>query len=120
MKRELIQNVKVQPYTSGAALDRTGFLSGVIGAVIGTAGALTLTITHSDDNSSYEAVTDKLVFPEKQTEGGTFTTEELGDVVNIDIDLLGLKNYVKITASGAAATSTTLAVVLGDKHVQPV
>ena len=116
MKRELIQNVKVQPYTSGAALDRTGFLSGVIGAVIGTAGALTLTITHSDDNSSYEAVT------EKQTEGGTFTTEELevGDVVNIDIDLLGLKNYVKITASGAAATSTTLAVVLGDKHVQPV
>ena len=118
MKRELIQNVKVQPYTSGAALDRTGFLSGVIGAVIGTAGALTLTITHSDDNSSYEAVTDKLVFPEKQTEGGTFTTEELevGDVVNIDIDLLG----VKITASGAAATSTTLAVVLGDKHVQPV
>ena len=27
MKRELIQNVKVQPYTSGAALDRTGFLS---------------------------------------------------------------------------------------------
>ena len=118
MKRELIQNVKVQPYTSGAALGRTGFLSGVIGA----AGALTLTITHSDDNSSYEAVTDKLVFPEKQTEGGTFTTEELevGDVVNIDIDLLGLKNYVKITASGAAATSTTLAVVLGDKHVQPV
>ena len=117
MKRELIQNVKVQPYTSGAALDRTGFLSGVIGAVIGTAGALTLTITHSDDNSSYEAVTDKLVFPEKQTEGGTFTTEELevGDIV-----LLGLKNYVKITASGAAATSTTLAVVLGDKHVQPV
>ena len=51
-----------------------------------------------------------------------FTTEELAkdDVVNIDIDLLGLKNYVKITASGAAATNTTLAVVLGDKHVQPV
>lgn len=122
MKRELIQNVKVQPYTSGDALDRTGFLSGVIGAVIGTAGALTLTVTHSDDNTTFEAVTDKLVFPEKQTEGGTFTTEELavGDVVNIDIDLLGLKNYVKITASGAAATSTTLAIALGDKHVQPV
>lgn len=122
MKRELIQNVKVLPYTSGNAIDRTGFLSGVIGAVIGTAGALTLTVTHSDDNSSYEAVTDKLVFPEKQTEGGTFTTEELAkdDVVNIDIDLLGLKNYVKITASGAVATSTTLAVALGDNAVQPV
>lgn len=122
MKRELIQNVKVQPYTSGDALDRTGFLSGVIGAVIGTAGALTLTVTHSDDNSTFEAVTDKLVFPEKQTEGGTFTTEELAanDVVNIDIDLVGLKNFVKITASGAAASGTTLAVALGDKHVQPV
>lgn len=122
MKRELLQNVKVQPYTSGDALDRTGFLSGVIGAVIGTAGELTLTVTHSDDGTTFEAVTDKLVFPDKQTEGGTFTTEELevGDVVNIDIDLLGLKNFVKITASGAAATGTTLAVVLGDKHVQPV
>lgn len=122
MKRELLQNVKVQPYTSGDALDRTGFLSGVIGAVIGTAGELTLTVTHSDDKTTYVPVTDKLVFPDKQTEGGTFTTEELkvDDVVNIDIDLLGLKNFVKITASGAAATSTTLAVVLGDKHVQPV
>ena len=53
MKRELLQNVKVQPYTSGDALDRTGFLSGVIGAVIGTAGGLTLTVTHSDDNTTY-------------------------------------------------------------------
>lgn len=122
MKRELIQNVKVLPYASGDAIDRTGFLSGVIGAVIGTAGALTLTITHSDDGTSYEAVTDKLVFPEKQTEGGTFTTEELAkdDVVNIDIDFVGLKNFVKVTASGAAATGTTFAIALGDKSEQPV
>lgn len=122
MKRELLQNVKVQPLTSGSAVERTGFLSGIIGAVIGTAGALTLTITHSDDGTTFEAVTDKLVFPEKQTDGGTFTTEELkkDDVVNIDIDFVGLKNFVKITASGAAATDTTLALALGDKHVQPV
>jgi len=122
MKRELLQNVKVQPLTSGSAVERTGFLSGIIGAVIGTAGALTLTITHSDDGTTFEAVTDKLVFPEKQTDGGTFTTEELkkDDVVNIDIDFAGLKNFVKITASGAAATDTMLALALGDKHVQPV
>ena len=122
MKRELLQNVKVQPLTSGSAVDRTGFLSGIIGAVIGTAGALTLTVTHSDDGTTFEAVTDKLVFPEKQTGGGTFTIEELkkDDVVNIDIDFVGLKNFVKITASGAAATDTTLALALGDKHVQPV
>lgn len=122
MKRELLQNVKVQPLTSGNAVEKTGFLSGIIGAVIGTAGALTITITHSDDNATYEAVTDKMVFPDKQTEGGTFTTEELAkdDVVNIDVDLAGLKNYVKITASGAAASGTTLAIALGDKNVQPV
>ena len=122
MKRELLQNVKVQPLTSGGAIDRTGFLSGIIGAVIGTAGALTLTITHSDDGTTFEAVTDKMVFPEKQTDGGAFTTEVLaqGDVVNIDIDFVGLKNFVKITASGTAATSTTLALAMGDKHVQPV
>lgn len=122
MKRELLQNVKVQPLTSDAAVERTGFLSGIIGAVIGTNGALTLTITHSDDGTTFEAVKDEMVFPEKQTDGGTFTTEELkkDDVVNIDVDFLGLKNYVKITASGAAATGTTLAIALGDKHVQPV
>lgn len=122
MKRELLQNVKIQPITSDTVIDREGFLSGIVGAVIGTNGALTLTITHSDDGVSFEAVKDKLVFPEKQTEGGTFTTEELkkNDVVNIDIDFVGLKNFVKITASGAAAADTTLAIALGDKNVQPV
>lgn len=122
MKRELLQNVKVQPITADTVIDRTGFLSGIVGAVIGTAGELTLTITHSDDGTTFDAVTDKLVFPEKQTEGGTFTTETVAkdDVVNIDIDFVGLKKFVKIAASGTAATSTTLAIALGDKNVQPV
>lgn len=122
MKRELLQNVKVQPITADTVIDRAGFLSGIVGAVIGTAGELTLTITHSDDGTTFDAVTDKLVFPEKQTEGGTFTTETVAkdDVVNIDIDFVGLKKFVKIAASGTAATSTTLAIALGDKNVQPV
>lgn len=122
MKRELLQNVKVQPIIADTVIDRTGFLSGIVGAVIGTAGELTLTITHSDDGTTFDAVTDKLVFPEKQTEGGTFTTETVAkdDVVNIDIDFVGLKKFVKIAASGTAATSTTLAIALGDKNVQPV
>lgn len=122
MKRELLQNVKVQPITADTVIDRTGFLSGIVGAIIGTAGELTLTITHSDDGTTFDAVTDKLVFPEKQTEGGTFTTETVAqnDVVNIDIDFIGLKKFVKIAASGTAATSTTLAIALGDKNVQPV
>lgn len=125
MKRELIQNTKVLPYVSGEAVERNGFLSAILGAKIGTAGALTLTITHSDDDVDYVAVPDRLVFPETpcaKDHPGEFTTEalEVGDTVNIDIDLVGLKNYVKITASGAAAASTTLALALGDKNVQPV
>lgn len=122
MKRELLQNVRVQPYTSGNAIERTGFLSAVVGAVIGTAGALTLTITHSDDGNTFEAVKDEMVFPEKKTTEGAYTTDTLAkdDIVNIDIDLVGLKDFVKITASGAAAASTTLAIALGDSRVQGV
>lgn len=122
MKRELLQNTKVQPYTSGDAIERTGFLSGVVGAVIGTEGTLTLTVTHSDDGTTFEDVTDKRLFIEKQTEGGVFTTEALAKdaVVNFDLDLIGLKNFIKITASGDAATGTTLAIALGDHFNQPV
>ncbi|MCX4357046.1 MAG: hypothetical protein OSJ43_12625 [Oscillospiraceae bacterium] len=122
MKRTLLQNVKVQPYTSGTAIDREGFLSVIVAATIGTAGALTLTITHSDDGTDYTAVTDKQVFPEAPTKNGEFTTDTLAKdaVINIDADLLGLKRYVKITASGTAATGTTLAIALGDSNAQPV
>lgn len=123
MKRELIQNVKVQPYTSGDAVERTLFLSCIVGAAIGTAGELTLTITHCDTaDGTFEAVKDKKVFIEKQAEDGAVAVSELaeGDVVNIDIDLAGLKNYVKITASGTAAANTALAIALGDHSTQPV
>lgn len=122
MKRALLQNVKVQPYTSGAVIDKTRFLSAILGAVIGTAGTLTITATHSDDGTTFEPVTDKLVFPEKATTGGVFTTDtlEIGDIINIDVDFAGLKNFVKLTVSGAAAGSTTLALALGDKSEQPV
>lgn len=123
MKRELLQNTKVQPYTSGTAIDRTGFLSAVIGATIGTAGALTLTVTHCDTaTGTFTDVTDELIFPDKKTSNGAYTTGTLakGDVVNVDIDLVGLKDFVKITASGAAATDTALAIALGDSRVQGV
>lgn len=122
MKRELLQNVKVQPYTSGDVLERAGFLSAVIGAKVGAAGALTLTISHSDDGSAFKTVTDELVFPDQKTTNGEYTTGGLNkdDIVNVDIDLVGLKNFVKITASGAAAANATLAIAMGDSSVQNV
>lgn len=121
MKRELLQNVKVQPYTSGNAVDRTGFLSMILGCSIGTAGELTVTVTDSEDGTTFGTVTDTKLFPEKSTENGVYTvTVEKDEIVDIDIDLSGLKNFVKVAVSGAAATNTTLALALGDSSVQPV
>lgn len=117
MKRELLQNVKVQPYTSGDILDRSGFLSAVIGASVAAEGDLTVTAEHSDDGTTFVPVTDKLIYPEKATKDGVYTATGLvaGDIVNVDVDLVGLKRYVKFTAAGA-----TLAVALGDTAEQPV
>lgn len=122
MKRELFQNVKVQPYTSAAVINTTAFLSCVVGAAISTAGDLTVTVTHSDDGENFEAVSDPRVFVDKTTTGGEITINSLAadDIVNIDVDLVGLKSYVKFTASGTASTNATLAVVLGDSRDQPV
>lgn len=128
MKRELFQNVLAMPYTSGEAIVRKGYLSAVVGAVIGTDGKLTVTVEHSDDGTTFVPVTDPLVFPEKKTEGGKFTFEksvgaedtegavDAEGVVNIDVDLAGLMDFIKFTVEG----STSLVVVLGDSAVQPV
>ncbi len=122
MRRELLQNTKVQPFVSGGVIERAGFLSGVIGARIGTAGSMDITITHSSDGENFETVTDKQLFVGKQTEEGKFTTGvlEQDDIINIDVDLAGLKGFVKIEVSGDAAAGTVLAFTLGDRHEQPV
>lgn len=122
MKRELLQNTVVKPISSGDPVERDGFLSAVLGAVIGTEGELTVTVTHSDDDSTYVAVTDPCVFVDKTAKDGAITLKDLEaqEVVNIDVDLVGLKKYVKFALTGAAAASTTLAIALGDSSEQPV
>jgi len=125
MKRALFQNITAIPYTSGSAIDRSGFLSAVIGANVAAGACVTVKVEHSDDGETFVPVTDKLVFPEKQTTGGEYTFENptvegAGDadsVVNIDVDLLGLKTIVKFTMTG---TDGALVVVLGDSISQPV
>ncbi len=122
MKRELLQNVKVQPYTSGNPIDRKGFLSAVLGCSISTAGDLKITVTHSDDGTEFKPVTDVKVFPESTATNGVLSLEGIAadTTVDIDIDLLGLKNIVKAEIAGTAATNATFAIVLGDKNNQPV
>lgn len=130
MKRELFQNITAIPYTSGESIDREGFLSAVIGANVPSGAEVTVLVEHSDDGETFVPVTDKLVFPETQTEGGKLTfknepveaedaegTVEAGSLVNVDVDLVGLKSIVKFTVTGATGS---LAVVLGDSNAQPV
>ena len=133
MKRNLFQNVLVMPCKSGDVIDREGYLSAVVGAVVSSGGSMTVTVEHSDDGETFVPVTDERVFPEKQTTGGeyTFKNEPIeavddegdvpaGGVVNIDVDLVGLKSIVKFTVTGNDETAGGLAVVLGDAAVQPV
>lgn len=131
MKRELFQNITAIPYTSGDAIDKTGFLSAVIGANVAAGAKMTVKVEHSDDGETFEPVTDPRVFPEQPTKDGEHTFEnpagagaedaeselDTGGVVNVDVDLVGLKNIVKFTVTG---NDGGLVVVLGDNSVQPV
>lgn len=137
MKRELLENVKVQPYTSGDAIDREGYLSAVLGvslgAATGTPTGITVKVTFTEcdtESGSYTPVADKLVVPGKTTDGTGAVTIEAdpagSELHNIDIDLVGCKQFIKATVAvectGGSTTSctATCAIALGDKNVQPV
>lgn len=137
MKRALIQNVKVTPYTSEDAIDREGFLSAVLGVLVGTPTgtptglAVKLTVTESDEESgSYTPAADKLIPIDKALDGDgviSIDTDAAGGaLVNIDLDLVGCKQFVKIkyeitcTGGSSPSCSATAALVLGDASEVPV
>ena len=134
MKRALIQSVKVTPYTSEDAINREGFLSGILAVKVGspTGLAVKLTITESDQSGSgYAPVKDKLVCvgnaPLDDAGAISVTTDAAGgELVNFDLDLVGLKQYVKvkveITCSGGTSPEceATAALALGDASEVPV
>lgn len=137
MKRALIQNVKVTPYTSEDVIDREGFLSAVLGVLVGTPTgdptglAVKLTVTESDEEAgSYTPAADKLIPIDKALDADgaiSLDTDAAGDIlVNIDLDLVGCKQFVKIkyeiTCTGGTSPSctATAALVLGDASEVPV
>ena len=119
MKRELIQNVKAIPYTSGEAIDREGFLSAACAVKAAAAGGMKVEVTHADTaDGTFEAVPDVCLFV-----GGGAEAKDLkaGDIANFDIDLVGCKKFVKLTVSGdAAGEGASCSVVLGDPAQAPV
>ena len=122
MKRALIQSVKVTPYTSEDAINREGFLSAI----------LKLTIAESDQQSSgFAPVKDKLVCvgnaPLDAAGAISVSTDaEGGELVNFDLDLVGLKQYVKVkvemvcTGGSSPSCTATAALALGDASEVPV
>lgn len=118
MKRELVQNIKVTPYTSGEAIDREGFLSAIFAAKVTAGEKVKIAVTHSDtSDGTFEAVPDDFIVIGKSDEAEVTAPA----TVNFDLDLLGCKQYIKVTATltgtGAAAT---YAVALGDPANMPV
>ena len=137
MKRELLENVKVQPYTSGDAIDREGYLSAVLGvslgAATGTPTGITVKVKFTEcdtESGSYTPVADKLIVLGKTVDGDGAVTIEAdpagSELHNIDIDLVGCKQFIKATVAvectgGTSPSCTaTCAIALGDKNVQPV
>lgn len=140
MKRQLFKNVKVQPYSSAAVIDRAGFLSGALGIKVAaptgspTAAKLTLTITECDtSDGSFVAVADKAVITDKTlnasgeaeyTVDKTASTGGLSETV--PLDFVGCKRYVKITGAvtftggTSPAAAATYALALGDAAKEPV
>jgi hypothetical protein len=132
MKRALLQNVNVAPYESGDVIDRQNFLSMVLAAATIVADTLTLTIAHCDtSDGTFETVTDTRVFPlenntfqvvsgNKVIVPGVYDIQTMANaVLNVDIDLVGCKQFITITASGNAATDAVFAYVLGDPQYAP-
>lgn len=142
MKRALLENCKV--LLDPGVIDREGFLSAIFALAAadsaGEGAAVSIRIEHSDTaDGGFTAVEDAEVFPSlhikdpKKNPGvaeGVMVTG--GEAINIDVDLLGCKRYVKITAvpeggTGDAQQEDTggapgyiSAVALGDSSFMPV
>lgn len=137
MKRMLLENVQVAPYTSGGAIDREGFISAILGIQLGaptgtpTGIAVKVVLTECDTESGgYTPVADKLVVLDKTTDDTgavTIDADPAGNqLLNVDLDLVGCKRYIKATVSqsytggSSPSVTATCALALGDAREEPV
>jgi len=137
MKRELFDNVKLIGKANDVAIDRAGFLSGVlavsVGAITGDPdeSALSITITHADsEDGEFVAVTDTMIgLEEHPSSNGVFNKISVDSVdqISVNLDLIGCKRFIKITPAiqftgGTDPTASTVsyALVLGDPGASPI
>ncbi len=136
MKRELFRSVVVIPAVEEKAVDREGFLSGILSYSAGTFSgdpdsvSLSLSLEHADTaDGEFTAVSDTMLNPEQASEKGGIPDMEIssGEARQVQLDLLGCKRFIKITPSvsfkggtSPAATGASCVLVLGDPVDSPV
>lgn len=136
MKRELFDNVSVVVGASGAVVDREGFLSAVFAASIGaitgspTSAKLIVKVEHCDTaDGTFELASDTMLDPEHVSTAGVLqeVAVESKDVLQMNLDLIGCKRYIKLTptisftgGTSPAAGAAAYALVLGDPVDSPV
>ena len=117
MKRELIQNIKPIPWEDDKAIDRAGFLSAVVAVTAKGSGELTMKVKHCDTEAGeYAEITDAAAYVGSNTVKDAVSD----DLILFDVDLVGCKQFIKVTLEGAALSEGPAAVVLGDAAYTPV
>lgn len=136
MKRTLFKTVSLIPAPGGKVIDREGFLSAVLAVSIGeitgnpTAAVLSVKVEHADEaDGEFEAVPDTMLNPEQATLEGGIPDRKIagGEELSMDLDLLGCKQFIKVTPSitfeggtSPEASEAAYAVALGDSVKNPV
>lgn len=122
MKRALFDMVAVFPFVSGNVVNRSGYESAILALTVAAGAKAMVKVEHCDTaGGTYEAVEDSRLFVDnpvdKETGEAIIQNEsEMEGVANLDIDLIGCKEFVRITATDA----TIGALALGDPTNAPV
>ena len=121
MKRALFDTVAVLPFESGSIVPRGGYESAILAVTVATGTKASVSVEHCDtEDGSFETVADSRLFidnPVDVSGGAIIDNDAPADAVaNLNIDLVGCKEYIKITITGG----TSAALALGDATDHPV
>ena len=106
MKRALFETVAVLPLVSGSVVQRTGYESAVLALTVAQNATATVKVEHCDtQDGTFEAVGDSRLFVDNPVNesGEAIVKNEApaAAVANLDIDMVGCKEFIKITVTAA-------------------
>ena len=121
MKRALFDTVAVLPVASGGVAGRMGYESAVLALTVEAGKTAIVNVQHSDTaDGTFTPVPDSRLFIDNPVnkDGNALVKNkaEADAVANLNIDLVGCKEFVRITATDG----TIAALALGDATDHPV